>query len=345
MLEQPETRVAPRDALELQLVRIWEELLERRPIGVQEDFFELGGDSVLAMSLLGRVATETGYALPAGGIFQARTIEKLAAVLREGCSPETWSPLVAIQPDGSATPFFCVHPGGGNVMCYLRLSQHLGSDQPFFGLQAPGFDGICEPLTTIEEMAEMYVAAILRSRPQGPYALGGWSVGGVVAYEMAQRLRAAGHEVRVLAIIDSGVLYSCAVVTALFPKGGPGALDLIRQPAAEQIADFRRRSAAAKLVPENADDTLAGRIFRLFVGNMKAVLNYRAAPYAGRIDVFQAADRIVRERFDPHREWAQLCGDVRLHVVPGNHLSMLHEPHVGPLAETLAKTLQSEHAA
>ena len=230
---------APRDALELQLVRIWEELLDKRPVGVHEDFFQIGGDSVLAMSLLARIVNETGYNLPAGGIFQARTIAKLAAVLHEGCSPEAWSPLVPIQPEGSAAPFFCVHPGGGNVLCYLRLSQHLGADQPFYGLQAPGLDGICEPLNTVEEMAERYVAAIRRSYPHGPYALGGWSVGGVVAYEMAQRLRADGQEVRTLAIMDSGVLYACALITGLFPKGGPGALDIVRQPAADQVADFR----------------------------------------------------------------------------------------------------------
>lgn len=332
-------RVAPRDALELQLVRIWEGLLDQRPIGVNEDFFELGGDSVLAMSLLARTAAETGYNLPAGGILQARTVERLAAVLRHGCTPDNWSPLVAIQPEGAATPFFCVHPGGGNILCYLRLSQHLGTGQPFFGLQAPGLDGICEPLSTVEEMAGQYLAAILRSHPQGPYALGGWSVGGVVAYEIACRLRAGGHDVHTLVVIDSGVLYSCAVLTALFPKGGPGALDVLRRPAAEQIADFRARSAVAQLVPEDADDKLAGRILQLFVTNMKAVMNYRPPRYDGRLDLIQAQERIVRKRFDPYGEWSQVCDQVRLHEVPGNHLSMVHEPHVAALAGTLRRCL------
>jgi thioesterase domain-containing protein/acyl carrier protein len=332
-------KIVPRDALELQLVRIWEELLHQSPIGVNEDFFQLGGDSLVAMSLLGRIASETSYNLPAGGIFQTRTVEALAAALRQGCSPDAWTPLVAIQPEGAARPFFCVHPGGGNVLCYLRLSQHLGTDQPFFGLQAPGLDGICEPLTSVEAMAARYVAAIRRSFPTGPYSLGGWSVGGVVAFEMAQQLRAAQQEVRTLAIIDSGVLYSCAVLTALFPKGGPGVLDLLRQPLAEQVADFRARSAVAQLVPQNADDKLAGRILHLFATNMKAVMNYRAKRYDSRIDVFQAAEPVVAERFEPHREWSQLCDDVRLHVVQGNHLSLVHEPHVSELAQALRECL------
>ena len=335
-------KITPRDALEFQLVRIWEELLDQRPIGINEDFFELGGDSIIAMSLLARIAGETGYELPSSGILQSRTIEKLAAALRQGNTPESWSPLVAIQPKGDGVPFFCVHPGGGNVLCYLRLSQHLGPEQPFYGLQAPGLDGMCEPITTVAEMAERYVAAIRRSHPHGPYALGGWSVGGVVAYEMAQRLRADNEEVPTLAVIDSGVLYSCAVLTAMFPSGGPGALDLIRQPAAEQIADFRVRSAVARLVPENADDKLALRIFRLFVTNMMAVLNYRPARNDGVIDVFQAEEKMVKDRFNPFSEWSQFCDDVRLHVVSGNHLSMVHEPHVDHLASELRLCLKRQ---
>lgn len=334
----------PRDALELQLTRIWEELLDRRPIGIHDDFFKIGGDSVLAMALLAQIVQETGYILPAGGIFSATTIAKLAAALREGSTSQDWSPLVPIQPEGSKPPFFCVHPGGGNVLCYLQLSRHLGADQPFFGLQAPGVDGIREPLETIEEMAEQYVGAIRQAQARGPYALGGWSVGGVVVYEMAQRLHAAGEEVQVLAIFDSGVLYACAILTALF-SNGQGALDLLRQPSAEQIADFRLRSAPARLVPDNADEKLAGRIFRLFVGNMRAVFNYRPRPYQGRIDLFMASEPIVRQRFAPDREWQRLCDQVAVHSVPGNHLTMIHEPHVAALAASLRRCLDGQQAA
>lgn len=331
--------IAPRDALELKLVGIWEDLLGRHPIGVNEDFFNLGGDSVLAMSLLARVSQETGYLLPAGGIFSAPTVERLAASLRAGSAPDLWSPLVPMQTAGVRPPFFCVHPGGGNVLCYLQLSRHLGSDQPFYGLQAPGVDGIREPLTSVEEMAEEYVAAIREVRPEGPYSLGGWSVGGVVAYEMAQQLRTAGEDIASLVVIDSGVLYAIAIVTALFPKGQPGVLDLLRQPSAEQLAGFRIRSAAAKLVPDEADDELAGQIFQLFAANMRAVLNYRPKPYDGRIDLLQADRRIVRERFQPYGEWSGLCGDVCLQVVPGDHLTMIHEPHVVELADRLKRCL------
>jgi thioesterase domain-containing protein len=334
--------VAARDSLELQLVQIWEELLGQRPIGVDQDFFKIGGDSVLAMSLLARIVQETGHTLPANGIFGASTIEKLAAALRAGIDPADWSPLVAIQPEGSTIPFFCVHPGGGNVLCYLRLSQRLGPDQRFFGLQAPGVDGIRQPLTTIEEMAEQYLAAIRKAFPHGPYAMGGWSVGGVVVFEMAQRLLADGEEVCLLAILDSGVLYSCALMTSLFAKGGLGVLDLLRQPSAEQLAGFRLRSAAARLIPDDADDKLATRIFHLFVGNMRAVVNYRPEHYPGRIDLFEASEPIVPQRFSPRREWSRLCDQLRVHDVPGSHLTMVHEPHVARLADLLRSHLDGQ---
>jgi len=332
---------APHDALELQLVQIWEDLLQRRPVGVDEDFFELGGDSLLAMSLLARVSQETGYNLPTSGILQARTIEKLARALREGVPPENWSPIVPIQPEGTNRPFFCVHPGGGNVLCYLGLSKWLGGDWPFFGVQCPGIDGVREPLHTAEEMAREYVAALMRVQPRGPYALGGWSVGGVLALEMAQQLTAAGHRVAPLAIFDSGALYACAILTAMFPKGEMGTLDWLRMPGDQQVAEFRRRSAPARLVPDNADDALAGRIARLFASNMRALLNYSPRPYAGRIVLFQASEAIVKKRFEPRYEWPRLCEHVEVLEVPGNHLTMIYEPHVRVLAEKLRHCLET----
>jgi thioesterase domain-containing protein len=202
-------------------------------------------------------------------------------------------------------------------------------------------DGIRQPAATAEEMAEEYVAAIRRVQPQGPYAIGGWSVGGVLAYEMAQRLSASGQEVRLLAIIDSGILYACAILTALFPKGELGMLDMLRLSSAEQLAQFRRRSAPARLIPDDADERLARQIYNLFASNMRAVLNYRAEPYEGKITLFQASEAIVKARFEPCREWSRLCDDVELHVVPGNHLTVIREPHVGQLAERLALCLES----
>jgi thioesterase domain-containing protein/acyl carrier protein len=331
--------VAPRNAIEHQLAQMWEDLLERHPIGVEENFFEAGGDSILAMSLLARIAQELGCNLPPAGILQAATIEKLAVALRQEARPEDWSPLVPIRAEGAKPPFFCVHPGGGNVLCYLQLAKQIGADRPFFGLQCPGVDGILPPLAEAEQMARLYVEAIRQVQPRGPYALGGWSVGGVFAYEMAQQLRAAGEQVRLLAMLDSGVLYACALMTAIFPKGETGILDVVRMASAEQVREFRRRSAPARLIPDDADDELALRLFRLFATNMRAVLEYQARSYAGPLELFQAAESLVKPRFEPRHELARLCDHVTVHFVPGNHLTLIHEPHVQALGKLLRERL------
>lgn len=330
----------PRTALEFQLARIWEEVLGRRGIGIEDDFFQSGGDSLSAMTLLVRVAQETRYTLPAGGIFQAPTIEKLARLLREQAEPDQWSPLVAIKPTGSRPPFFCVHPGGGNILCYVQLSQRLDAEQPFYGLQAAGVDGTREPLTSVEEMAGSYIAAIRQVQPRGPYLVGGWSVGGVVAYEIAQQLVRAGEQVPTVTVLDSGILYTQALLTAMFSENGVRGLEVLRQPFSVQLAMFRRLSAAACLIPPTADDQIATRIYQIFLANMRAILEYRPRPWNGRLDLLQAVDPMVKTRLEPYREWLSLATRVELHRVPGNHLTMVQSPHVEATARTLQRVLR-----
>jgi thioesterase domain-containing protein len=268
------------------------------------------------------------------------TIEKLAASLREENDASQWSSLVPIQTEGPRTPFFCIHPAGGNVLCYLQLSQQLGSDQPFYGLQAPGVDGIREPLASVPEMASEYLEAIRRVQPRGPYAVGGWSFGGIVAYEIAQQIRAAGEDMQLLAIIDAGVLYAMAVLLSFFPKGEMGVTEALRLPTGDQLERFRRRTAPAGLVPEDADETLATWIFRVFVSNMRATFDYRPEPYDGKLTLFQAHDKIVQTRHEPHREWRRQCREVERVNVSGNHLTVVHEPHVRELAAGLRDALE-----
>jgi thioesterase domain-containing protein len=333
--------IAPRNVLEFQLSRIWEDLFGRSPIGIDEDFFELGGESLLAMTLLARIAQDIGCSVPAAGIFQARTIEKLARVLDDASEPVQWSPLVPIRTQGTKPPFFCVHPSGGNVLCYLQLSRHLGEDQPFYGLECRGHSGHSEPLTSAKEMAGEYVAALRSVQPSGPYSLGGWSIGGVLAFEMAQQLRAAGEQIRLLALIDSGVLYCVALLTALFPDKDLGLFDVMRLDPAERLIEFRRRSAPARLIPQNADDDLARRIMNLFVANMRAVMTYPIESYDRPLTLFQAFDPIVKPRFQPGREWASRCTNLDVIAVPGSHLTMIHEPHVAVLADELRRCLDN----
>ncbi|MCA9131192.1 MAG: hypothetical protein KDB22_29110 [Planctomycetales bacterium] len=331
----------PRNALELSLARIWEQLLQVDRVGIHDNFFDLGGDSITAMSLLARIVAETGHPLPGGGLLQAPTIAQLAATIARGFDPASWSPMVPIQKRGTARPLFCVHPGGGSVLCYLGLSQCLGEDQPFYALQAPGVDGILEPLTSVVEMAETYVAAIREVQPHGPYNIAGWSAGGVIAYEIAQQLLAAGEQVSHLGIIDSGVLYTLGILRAVSPDDQPGAFEMMGKCPADQIKVFRKRSARAKLIPDEADDEMAIQIMQLFQSNVQAIVSYRPEPFLGRVDIYQAEEALVRPKRQPFAEWQEFCTDIRLHSVPGNHLTMIHAPHVSGLATAMKEALTS----
>lgn len=336
------SHVAPRTALELLLCQLWERLLKIDGIGVHDDFFKIGGDSITAMSLLALVSQETGLPLPAGGMFQAPTVSTMAELLLASAEPSKWTPLVPIQTGGQKTPLFCVHPGGGNVLCYLRLSKAMGEDQPFYGLQAAGVDGIRASLDSVEKMAAEYVSAIRSVQPHGPYCLAGWSAGGVIAFEMAQQLTDMGEKVAYTAIIDSGILYTLEILRSMWPANRTGgAFEMMSQNPTQKIIDFRTCSADAKLIPDEADEAQAMRIMELFQSNVRAVCLYRPRPYAGRIDLFQAADPLVKSRRKPLAEWQQLCSNTHLHVVPGNHLTVVHEPNVQELASQLNQLLAS----
>ncbi len=197
------THLAPRDDLETRLAALWEDLLGVRPVGVRDNFFDLGGHSLLAIRLLSRVEEEFRRRLPLSALFLGATVEDLAGLLREPAANPGGTPLVAIRPGGAGVPFFCVHPAGGIVYCFRELAARMGDDRPFYAFQAPGLDGEREPLASLEAMAAAYIEAMRRVRPEGPYHLGGWSLGGVVAFEMARQLREQGLQVATLSLFDT----------------------------------------------------------------------------------------------------------------------------------------------
>jgi amino acid adenylation domain-containing protein len=202
MNANPKEPMAPRDGVELQLVALWEQVLGISQVGVRDNFFDLGGYSLLALRMFSAIEQIFGTRLPMAMLFQAPTIEHLADVLRDGGCSVRWRSLVAIQAHGTRRPFFVVPGVGGNVLVFARLSRLLGEDQPFYGLQAQGLDGKARPFTRIEDMARHYVAEIRTVQAHGPYQIGGTCTGGLVAYEMAQQLMGEGEEVQ-LAIMES----------------------------------------------------------------------------------------------------------------------------------------------
>ena len=193
--------VKPRDPLEYQLVQIWEELFDIRPIGIRDNFFDLGGHSLLSVRMMDRIEQVIGKKLPLATLFSGATIENLAKVLLKQESESGRSPLIQVQAGGTKKPFFYLHGdfNGGGLYC-LSLARHLGSDQPFYALQPHGLDDQSIP-ETIEAMAEYHLKTLRNFQPEGPYLLGGHCNGGLIAFEMARRLEAAGAKVELLVMI------------------------------------------------------------------------------------------------------------------------------------------------
>jgi aspartate racemase len=346
--EPEETFIAPHDELELQLTKIWEKVLGIQPISVQDNFFDLGGHSMLAARLFAQIEKKLGKNLPLATLFQAPTIKELASIFRQEEWSIPWFSLVPIQPDGSKLPFFCVHGGGGNVISYGSLARYLGSDQPLYGLQAKGLDGKQAPLTLIEDIATHYIKGILTVQPEGPYFLGGHSFGGIVAFEMAQQLAAMGQKVALLTLFDrigpnivkSKFSYKVYIhLMNLSQLGLKEKLDYIwrqvdwilltdrRIPKPIRKAYSNLHSVQSSPSPHNMD---------VLEAHLQANSNYVVQAYPGRVTLFRASSGGASSRCTPHGGWGDVAlGGVEVYDTPGDHMTMFKEPHIQVLAEKL----------
>ncbi|MCG6137779.1 MAG: amino acid adenylation domain-containing protein [Nostoc sp. LLA-1] len=356
ILSGDETIISPRNQLEQQLAAIWSEILNISPLGVTNNFFEIGGNSLSAVHLMSAIEKQFARNLPLAILFANGTIEKLAAVINSSDEVDFDSPIIPLQPQGSKRPFFCVHPAGGHVLCYVNLARYLGTEQPFYGLQAQGFNGTKAPLETIEDMASLYVKAMQKVQPEGPYQIGGWSFGGVVAYEVAQQLVQQGQEVSLLAVLDSYVpilldkakeidnSYLVGVVSRVF--GGMFGEDNLVEP--EEIAHLNieekidyiiDKAKKAQIFPPTVQQQNNRRILEVLVGTLKATYAYQRRPYPGKVTIFRASEKHIMAP-DPTLVWVELfsvlaADEIEICKVPGHHYSFVIEPHVQVLAERL----------
>lgn len=329
-----------RDPVEWRLLGLWEDVL-RKPVGLNDDFFDLGGNSLTAMELVMRVEQELGQHASPAQLLQSGSVATMAAALRSVVSPEDWSPLVPLQTQGTRAPLFLIHPGGGNVLCYLELARLLGNEQPVYALQAPGVDGVLDYECSVDYLADVYIQSIKQVQPHGPYAVAGWSFGGIVAFEIAHQLKRQQDEIDFLGVLDAGRLYSLGVLTTLFPEGFDRLLEVMRSDPLQQMREFRERTDVAQLIPPTANDVQARRIYDVFCANSRAFLDYRPAFYEDAIWLFRAEEKFVRGRRDPYRDWNALAAKIHSITVPGNHLTMIHSPHVQHLAAKLSALLTS----
>ena len=259
-------------------------------------------------------------------------------------------PLVEVQPLGGGAPLFFVHGAGGGVLNYVSLARWLGTDRPVILFQTRGQREEERPQHRIEGMAQHYLSALRVVQPEGPYLLGGWSMGGLVAFEMAQQLVRAGHEVAALALLDTSASQPeptpadgdpTRVVTQFARQLGltRGLRRLSQLPPQKQLAFVLRQAKAASLVLQETEFKQFQQQFRLYRAHLHAIDQYRPDPYPRPLTLVRAGDAVARGQGDPHLGWDRLAAAVDLRVVPGSHHSMLREPHVRELGRVLQSVL------
>jgi len=357
--------VAPANATERLLVDLWKELFGFASISVDDDFFELGGDSLTGIRLMSMIKETLGKRVSLNLLLKEPTIRALAAALDQNdAAAVVWSPLVPIQPDGFKPPFFCV-PGTGGSVVYLRdLARALGKyDRPFYAFQSAGLDGRTSPLDSVAQLAAANISALLDFQKEGPYFLGGHSFGSWVALEMAHQLKKQGHEVSLLAILDTAApaerdlsalavrndtQWLVAVAKMLQHVSGKSVvlnLELLEGlDWSDQLDTFAQSLIDAKIISADADRSEV----RGLVGVYKTQAQMRYRPQAP----FPLLDVVLLRAVDPLADfvdgipesmkndetwgWSEYGqGGVRVETVPGDHLTMMTKPHCEEVARCL----------
>lgn len=354
---------AAEDRTAQELRRIWQDELGIDAVSYDQNFFDLGGDSSLAVRMFSRIHQLFGVKLPLATLYEAPTIEELARILRAEASASRWSPLVAIQPLGSRPALFCMHGAGGTVLLYRDLSRHLGDDQPFYGLQAQGLDGSSPVLTTVEEMAAVYVKEIQRVQSQGPYFIAGYCMGGTVAFEVAQQLHQNGEKVALLALFDTMNWHkipltiwskiSHAVQQLFFHAASFLSLDSEGKAkfVSEKGRDLKNRipvwqGMLLSKFSQRSRDTVSDSLVlgRIWQANDRASWSYIAKPYAGMVTDIRPATQ-YRIFSKPDLKWDRLArAGQEIIVLPVNPASMLVEPFVEHLAVAVRRSIDSASA-
>jgi oxalate---CoA ligase len=354
-------RVGPRTEVESHLVRVWEDVFGIAPIGVTDDFFDLGGDSLLAASMMTSIEELLGYRIAESVLFEAPTIEALARIVtREPSRNPTL--LKVLQPGDRSTPFIMVDGdmyGSGALYC-VTLSRHLGSEQPFYTLSSHGTDGGSVP-PTIAEMARDHVRTLFAVLPHGPYVLGGYSHGGLVAFEMARQLTAAGHQVLHVVIVDIRAAESAdansaigADVKGTTPQSSLAWLrntaHLVKARCRKHLGTVRRMLLTGQ---RRQDEAIRRRAqawrYAQRAAIFRVVKEYVPGRYLGAVTVIISHDGSARRSMaDPTLGWRWVAPNVRTVVMPGDHQTCVSNytstlaRHIG---SCLAADIRSQTAA
>jgi len=325
------------------LTPIWQRVLQLSSVNIEDDFFDLGGDSSLALQLFDEIARAGGRELAPVTIYFAPTIAALAAVLEQPADLR-FPPLVLLKDGSAGPPLFITHGLGGSVIDFFQVVKNIQTSHAIQGMQAKGIDGTEEPFDRIEDMAQFYLDAIRQVQPHGPYLLAGYSLGGLVTFEMAQRLTADGEKVALLAMLDSypdirylSFAQRARLVTRLATRRATTAMKL---PAAEALSLLLRPSRRRSLAPRVSyqppvDVSLSPAMQRARECAYLALTRYKPRFYPGKIR-FVRAEIPTDFPADPAAVWAHLANEFEVETVPGDHLGIM-STHYETLAGALSR--------
>lgn len=352
----------PRDDVERSLAAIWVDVVATGgPVARDDDFFAIGGDSLKALTLRAAVRKRLGVRLPVSVVLSNPTVAAMAELVRLDTGERPESPLIRIQRGRrDRAPLFCVHPGNGSVMSYLPLARHLGPNRPVYGLEDVTRDS---PGASVDELAARYVQELRRAWPTGPYLLAGWSFGGLVAYEMAHRLRSVGADVPVVALLDTGAPSIVAAYREVEDALIQGILagELLERPQTEvpalteQLAGMppsERSDLVSSLLaqtgrlPSYLEDGWFDHELRVFRGRVEAAARYSTPVADGPVQLLRARTesldqlrglppQIIDGLRDDTLGWREYCPQLSVVPVPGEHGTLMLEPHVRHVADAV----------
>jgi amino acid adenylation domain-containing protein len=361
---------APTTKGEELLTNIWKDLLGVQEVSVQDDFFELGGHSLAAVQLMSKIKDATGKKLPLTTLFQHSTIKKLAGQLngfnkplqnghsKNGHDAPEFSSLICIRKGGNKPPLYLVHGGGLHVLFYQNMVKYLDDDQPIYALQAKGLNEGEEALDCIEDMAAHYLKEIKLQNPDGPYCLAGYSLGGLIAWEMASQLQAENKEVPLLALFDAVAKYEWAgnggsgKLKKKFKKLGFNMSLMLKEPGKaieykSSVLKMQFQHMKGKLTMayrNNQTDKIEEGYLPygkdVYEKSLQAYDKYVLKPLQIHVDLFKAKEQMFYLHDPEHYGWDQFAlHGLTIHQIEGNHLTLFDDPHGQQVAEALGKRL------
>jgi thioesterase domain-containing protein/acyl carrier protein len=338
-------RPSPTSTMVDVLTPIWQRILQVPSVGVEDNFFDVGGDSSLALELFNEIAKACGRELPPVTIYHAPTIAALADLLEQATPPQLPA-LVLLKPGTETPPVFITHGLGGSVMDFYQVVKRIEIQNAIYGMQAKGIDGVEEPFDRIEDMARFYLDAIRNVQPHGPYYLIGYSLGGLVTMEMAQRLTKGGEKVALLAMLDSypnirylRVAQQVRLLARLVGRHGSMMIRLpLREGFSYALNPSERRqhvpgdhTGRAKYQPSSVSPVMQRVRDRAYA----ALRRYQPKFYDGKIS-FIRAQVVTDFPYDPTAVWGSLASEIVVETVPGDHLEIM-TTHYAQLASVLSR--------